>query len=54
MSTNRAFPVRTDETASRRCSVTLQGMALNALFPPPPRLPDDMLSALAKLDQPRR
>jgi hypothetical protein len=54
MSTDRAFPVRTDEAASRRCSVTLHGMALNALFPPPPRAPGDMLAALEKLDRARR
>jgi hypothetical protein len=54
MSTNRAFPQRTDEAANRRASMTLQGMALNALFPPPPRLPEDMLTALTQIDQRRR
>lgn len=54
MSTDRAFPIRKDEGAMRHASMALQGMALNALFPPPPRVPDDMLAALAKLDRLRR
>ncbi|WP_415642768.1 hypothetical protein [Sphingomonas antarctica] len=51
MSTDRAFPARPDEEATRRSSMALQGMALNALFPPPPRVPDDMLAALARIDR---
>ena len=54
MSSNRPFSVRTDETALRRSSVALQGMALNALFPPMPRVPDDMMAALTRLDRVRR
>jgi hypothetical protein len=54
MSSSRAFPQRQNEPVNRRASMALHGMALNALFPPPPRVPDDMLDALARLDRSRR
>jgi hypothetical protein len=49
-----ASPLNQPDDRPERVSVLLHGMALNALFPPPPRLPADMICALEKIDRQRR